>query len=181
MDRTEAFGLLKDHLHPPNLIKHSLAAEACMRKLALRLGGDPDLWGLAGLLHDLDYETTEATPERHALVSAEILAGTSVPAPAVHAILAHNGHAGLDEPLDIALWVVDPTTGFLTACALMHPARKLAPLELPFLLKRFKEKSFARGANRDQIAACVRLELELPDFLTLNLAAMTDIAADLGL
>ncbi len=181
MRRTDALALLKNHLHPANLVKHSLATEACMRALATRFGIDAELWGLTGLLHDLDYEVTEATPERHGRVTAELLAGSDVPLPAIHSILAHNGHAGLDEPLDIALWTVDPTTGFLTACALMHPEKKLAPLALPFLQKRFKEKSFAKGANRDQMVACTRLGLELDDFLMVSLAAMTGISAELGL
>ncbi len=181
MDREQALALVREHLPNPNLVKHCLAVEACMAALARRRGEDEGLWGMAGLLHDLDYAYTVDTPEQHTLRTAEMLAPHGVPAEAIHAIQAHNRRVEIVSPMDAALWAIDPTTGFLTACALMHPSRKLAPLELPFLKKRFKEKSFAKGAAREQMADCARLDIGLDDFLLLCLGAMQGIADDLGL
>ena len=181
MNRQEALELVKQYLDNPNLVKHCLAVEACMRALAPRFEADPDTWGLAGLLHDLDYAYTADKPDLHALKTAEMLASYDLPEEIPHAIKAHNAKADLDTPMDVALYTTDPTTGFITACALMHPDRKLASLDLQFMRKRFKAKAFARGASREQMAACSRMGLELDDFLVVCLEAMRGISNDLGL
>lgn len=181
MTREQALELLQQHLHNPNLVKHCLAVEACMRGCAVRLNEDPDAWGLAGLLHDLDYEYTVAAPETHTEKTAEMLAGSGVADGILHAIRAHNRRVEPVSPMDLALLAIDPASGFVIACALMHPRRQLAGVDLAFMKKRFKEKSFAKGASREQMEGCARLGLALDEFLELCLGSMQGIAAELGL
>lgn len=180
MDRTEALELVGTHLKNKNLVKHSLAVEACMRALALRFGGDPDLWGLTGLLHDLDYEETKDDFPRHGLRTGEIL-GEAVPAEVRAAIAAHAGHSPRGTPLEKAIYAVDPVTGLIVACALIRPEKKLAPVDTAFVLNRFAEKRFAAGARRDQIETCADLGLTLEQFCDLCLEAMKTASTQLGL
>jgi len=181
MNREEGLELLKQHMKNENLVKHCLSVEACMRKMAPRFDGDVETWGLAGLLHDLDYAYTADDPDNHGLKTAEMLEPYHLPAEIIHAIKAHNMKAALDSSMDLALYTSDPTTGFIIACALMHPDRKLKSIDLRFMQKRFKAKAFARGASREQMAACSRLGMELDDFLSICLEAMQGIDEDLGL
>lgn len=181
MTRARALELVERHLHNRNLVKHCLAVEACMRDFAAHFGEDPEPWALAGLLHDLDYEYTVDAPETHAERTAELLAGEGLADEIVHAIKAHNRRVEPVSRLDHSLLTIDPASGFIIACALMHPERKLAVLDLPFINKRFKEKSFAKGASREQMAGCARLGLSLDEFLALCLSAMQKIAPQLGL
>jgi len=180
MNREQAWTLLQEHLHNKNLVKHSLAVEACMRAAAIRFGADPETWGLAGLLHDLDYEYTVNQPDQHTHKTAEILVGRGIDPAVIHAIQAHNHRVVPTEKIDHSLLAIDPTTGFIIACVLMHPEKKMSSLDLSFMKKRFKEKSFAKGASRDQMSECRRLEIELDDFLQLCLQTMQTIHADLG-
>ena len=152
-----------------------------MRDFAAHFGQDPEPWGLAGLLHDLDYEYTVETPALHTEKTAEMLAAYSLADEIIHAIKAHNQRVEPRSPMDISLLTIDPASGFIIACALMHPDRKLRSLDLSFLKKRFKEKSFAKGASREQMEACVKLGLSLDEFLQLCLAAMQKISTELGL
>lgn len=181
MQREEALRLLAEHLKNRNLLKHSLAVEACMGGLARHFGADEACWRLAGLLHDLDYEYTVDSPHEHTLKTTALLEPFGLPAEIPHAIRCHNQMAVPASAMDHALTAVDPTSGFVIACALMHPQKKLSLIDLPFMTKRFKEKSFARGASREQMLTCSRLGLELDAFLALCLAAMQEIAAELGL
>jgi putative nucleotidyltransferase with HDIG domain len=181
MTRDEGLNLLNEKMKNANLIKHCLAAEACMKELARRLNADEALWGLAGLLHDIDYEETNADPARHGLVGAEILEKIGLPADAVHAIRVHSGHAPAQSPIDWALYATDPLTGLIVASALMHPAKKLNSLDLEFVIRRYKEKRFAAGANREQIASSANLGLELNDFIALCLKGMQGVSDQLGL
>lgn len=180
MDREKALRLVEENLKTPNLRKHLLAVEACMRKLARHFGQDEELWGLTGLLHDLDYEYTKDKPEEHGLKTAEMLAG-KVPPEVIEAIKAHAGKAPVDGLMAQALFAVDPLTGLIVAAALMHPQRRLEALDETFVLNRFKEKGFARGANREQIRNCEKLGLSLQEFISLSLSAMKEIAEELGL
>jgi putative nucleotidyltransferase with HDIG domain len=181
MTREQALELLQQHLHNKNLVKHCLAVEAGMRDFAVHFGQEPESWGLAGLLHDLDYEYTVETPAEHTEKTAEMLAGYALPAEIIHAIKAHNTRVEPSSKMDLSLLTIDPASGFIIACALMHPDKKLAGLDLAFLKKRFKEKSFAKGASREQMADCVKLGLQLDEFLQLCLGAMQKIAGELGL
>jgi putative nucleotidyltransferase with HDIG domain len=180
MTRDEALNLVKSQVKNHNLIKHMLATEACMRRLARHFNEDIELWGLAGLLHDLDYDQTAKDFPRHGLLSAEMLAG-KVDEKVVYAIKAHPGHVPALSALDKALYAVDPITGLIVASALMAPDKKLANVDRDFVLRRYKEKKFAAGANREQIASCGNLGLSLEDFTALCVEAMQGIAAELGL
>jgi putative nucleotidyltransferase with HDIG domain len=181
MDREKALELVKEHLKKDNLVKHCLAVEACMREFAEKFGEDVEKWGLTGLLHDLDYQYTVDDPDNHTLKTAAMLAEYNLDEDILHAIKAHNAKASLDSKMDIALYTIDPTSGFIIACALMHPSKKLENVNLKRMRKRFKEKSFAKGANRDQMRECVKMEVELDDFLVSCLSAMQKIAPQLGL
>ena len=183
MERNEALGLVKQEVKNKNLIKHMLAVEAVMRRLALELEQDEELWALAGLLHDLDYDKTADQPEKHGLLGAQILEEKGLPEELVQAVKAHNPALGVarQSMMDKALFAADPVTGLLVAAALIHPQKKLAAIDLDFVLNRFGEKSFARGANREQIESCSELNLSLEQFLALSLEAMQGIAKELGL
>lgn len=181
MERSEALNLVKQEIKNKNLVKHSLAVEACMRDLARKLGEDDTQWALAGLLHDLDYEYTANDPANHTLKTAEMLQNSDVSADILHAIKAHNAKVPMESKMDIALFTIDPTTGFIIACALMHPSKKLSAVDLPRMKKRFGEKNFAKGAGREQMMESRKLGLELDEFLSLCLTAMQGINNELGL
>jgi putative nucleotidyltransferase with HDIG domain len=181
MTREQALALVKEKVKNRNLIKHMLAVEAAMRALAPRFGGDPDRWALAGLLHDLDYEVTKDDPQQHARVTVEWLRGMGFNDEEIlNAILAHNHHKQPETPMEWALFSVDPLTGLIVAAALVHPER-LAGLTAKSVLKRYKEKAFARSASRENIAACSQLGMTLEEFVEIVLDAMKRIRSDLGL
>jgi putative nucleotidyltransferase with HDIG domain len=182
MTRDEALSLLKSHVRTRNLVKHCLACEAVLGALAERLGGDEPTWRLAGLLHDIDYDQTADSPETHGLPGAEQLRAAGVAPEVVHAVLSHADKAPLESTLDRALWCTDPLTGLIVAAALIRPEKKLAAIDAGFVLNRFKEKGFARGASREQIQACEeRLGLTLDEFVDIGVRAMQQISGDLGL
>jgi uncharacterized protein len=182
ISREHAWEIVTKSITNLNLRKHMLACEACLRRLAPRFGGDADVWGLTGLLHDIDAEIVENDLTRHAKYAVEVmLAGEDLPDELKEAILAHNGHAGLEPKLSRALYCVDPTTGLIVAAALMHPSKSLAQLEMGSLAKRFREKRFAAGANREQIDSCVELGMDRETFLGDCLEAMRSISDELGL
>jgi len=183
LQRTEALDLLKAHLYDENHIKHSLAVEAIMRGIAAHLGEDVEKYGLTGLLHDIDYDTTGEDPQQHSLIGAQMLEEKGFPADLVYAVKVHNEIHGLERKslLDKALYCCDPTSGFITAAALVRPDKQLANVEVKSLKKRFKEKAFARGANREQMAACSEIGMKLEEFLAISLQSMQQIAPELGL
>ncbi len=181
MDRETALTLVKEHLKAENLVAHCLAVEACMRAFAEKFAEDVEKWGLAGLLHDLDYQYTANDPDRHTLMTEEMLAEYDLEPSICHAIKAHNNKASLDSKMDIALYAVDPVSGFITACALMHPSKKLENIDLTRMKKRYKTATFAKGASREQMESCVTMGVELDNFLVISLTAMQKIAGELGL
>ena len=183
MDREEALALLEQHIEADNLRKHCLASEAIMRSLARRLGYDEDQWGLCGLLHDLDYDQTKDTPEKHGLVTVELLQGR-MDDESLTAIKAHNSEClGVERTtvLDKALTCAEVMTGMVVATALVYPDKKVASVKPKSIVKRMKEKAFARGARREHILLCEDLGLPIRDFAELSLEAMTAIHEDLGL
>ncbi len=133
MNRNEALELLKQHLKNKNLVKHCLAVEACMRAMAKRLGHDPEPWGLAGILHDLDYEATEKSPELHTSETVKILKEKAIAPEVIHAVQAHAGKATCESPMDWAIYSIDPLTGLIIAATLMHPDKKLKSVDLEFV------------------------------------------------
>jgi len=181
MDRDEALQLVQSHVKNKNLVKHMLATEAVMRRLARHFGEDEQMWALAGLLHDLDYDQTVDDFPRHGLVTAEILEGLDVDERIIDAIKAHPGHQEAKSRMDKALYAVDPLTGLIVAATLMHPSKKLRQVDADFVLHRYKEKRFAAGADREQIASCQNLDLDLETFVGMALEGMQSIDEELGL
>ena len=183
MDREEALDSVRANVENENLVKHMLATEAIMRALAKRLGEDEEEWGLTGLLHDIDVELTEDDMSTHSKLGADLARELGAGEEMAHAILCHNEAHSVprETKLDKALFCADPLTGLIIAGALVRPDKKLAGLEAKSVRKRFKEKSFAAGANREQISLCSELGLELDEFIELGLEAMKGIAPSLGL
>jgi putative nucleotidyltransferase with HDIG domain len=181
MNREECLELVRENCSNKNLLKHMLATEAVMGALARELGEDEERWATAGLVHDLDYDETADSPERHGLVSAAILEERGFGEDIIHAVKAHNEHAPRETKMDRALYASDPVTGLIVASALMHPSKSLAGLDVDFVMRRFGEKRFAAGADREQIAACSEVGLELERFIEIALGAMEGISKDLGL
>ncbi len=181
MTREYAARMVRERIKNNNLFKHCLATEACLKELAVNLGEDQEKWGLAGLLHDIDYEETATQPLRHGIVGSEFLEKNGIEPDIVHAVKVHAGHAAPENSLDWALFATDPVTGLIVASALMHPEKKLGSLDIDFVMRRYKEKRFAAGANREQIASCTNLGLELERFIELCLKGMQKISDNLGL
>ena len=183
MTRKEVLDSIRANVENENTIKHMLATEAIMRALARRFGEDEEEWGLTGLLHDIDVELTEGDMNTHSRLGADLAGELGASEASVHAILCHNQTHGvpLETKLDKALFCADPLTGLIIAAALVRPDKKLAGVEATSVGKRFKEKSFAAGASREQISQCAALGLELDEFFALGLEALKVIAPQLGL
>jgi len=183
MIREEVLESVRGNVENENMVKHMLATEAIMRALAGRLGEDEEEWGLTGLLHDIDVELTEGDMNEHSKLGADLARELGASEVIAHAILCHNQAHGIppETELDKALLCADPLTGLIIAAALVRPDKKLAGLEAKSVMKRFKEKSFAAGADREQISQCSQIGVELGDFIELGLEAMKGIADDLDL
>jgi len=189
MTQKEGYQKLTSFIKNPNLIKHHIACEAIMRDLCVKLIPNADnptieKWGIVGLLHDADYELTKNVPQDHTKVLEQKI-GNELPADVMYAIKAHNYKetgATPKSPMDHAMYACDELSGLIIAAALVHPDKKLASLDVDFIMKRFKEKSFAKGADRDQIKTCEKnLNIKLKDFIQINLGVMQKIAPRLGL
>ena len=154
-----------------------------MKDLAFYFKEDIDKWGLAGLLHDIDYDETADDPSRHSVVGAEILESLNVESSIIYAVKAHNEVHGMERKrkMDKALYCADPVSGLITASALILPSKKLEDVTVEFVLKRMNEKGFAKGANREQIKSCEELGLSVEEFVEIALNAMKKIADELGL
>ncbi|MCK4264384.1 MAG: HDIG domain-containing protein [Candidatus Aminicenantes bacterium] len=181
MEREEALELLKKHLKNKNLIKHSLAVEACMKAMASRLNKDVEKWGLAGILHDLDYEITEKSPELHTTETVKILKEIGIEPDIINTIQAHAGKVPCQSEMEWAIFSIDPLTGLVIAATLMHPSKKLKEVDLGFVKRRYKEKSFARGARREDIEQIKNIGMDLDEFISICLEAMQGIDKELGL
>ena len=183
MERSDAFTLIKNKIKTKNLINHSLAVEAVMRRLAQKFGEDVEKWGLAGLLHDIDYEETKDIPEKHSLIGSSELKSLGLENDIVQAVKLHNDYHGLPRKtkLDKALYSVDPITGLIVASALVLPDKKLSSLSRESVLRRFKEKTFAKGASRETISSCRDFGLRLDEFTEISLKAMQEVASEIGL
>ena len=154
-----------------------------MKDLALYFKEDIDKWGLAGLLHDIDYDKTADDPSKHSIVGAEILETLDIESSIIYAVKAHNEVHGIERKrkMDKALYSADPVSGLITASALILPSKKLEDVTVEFVLKRMNEKGFAKGANREQIKACEELGISLEKFIEISLNAMKKISDELGL
>lgn len=184
MKREEALNLVNQKIANKNLIKHCLAVEAVMVELAKYFNADQEKWGLTGLLHDIDYEETKANPQIHSVKGAEMLAELGLEQDICQAVKVHNEAHGIkpETLMEKSLFVTDPLTGLIVAAVLVLPSKKISDLTVDNVLNRFKEKGFARGANREIIKqAETLLNLPLADFFQISLQAMQQIANDLGL
>jgi uncharacterized protein len=190
MDREQALKLVKEKIKNKNLVNHCLAVEAIMRGLAKELnnrdsngGLDEDKWAMTGLVHDIDYDETAREPDKHSLIGAEILKDLGFDDDIVYAVKVHNRVHGLPfkNNLDKALYAADPISGLIVAAALIRPEKKLNAVNADSVLKRFGEKAFARGADREQIMACEELGIILEDFIKIALKSMQEIDKELGL
>ena len=181
--RDEAHALLCEYTENENLRKHAYAVEAAMRFYAARLGGDPDEWGLVGLLHDFDYERWPTIPE-HGTKSAEIMRERGYPEHLIRAVRSHATYLGVpaETPMEKALLACDELTGFIVAVALVRPTRSLLDVEVRSVRKKMKEKAFAAAVSREDILAGAELlGLPLDEHLANVIAAMQGIAPELGL
>lgn len=184
MTREAALELLHEYIQNPNLRKHCYASEAVMKALAVRLGDDPEKWGLAGLLHDLDVELVNADPETHGHVTAEILTKKGLDPEIIEAILLHNEYATDRKRATIfqhALAAGETITGLITATALVYPDKKISSVKAKSVQKRMKEKLFAASVNRDHILECEHTGIQLDEFIQISLDAMCSISEELGM
>jgi predicted hydrolase (HD superfamily) len=186
--RDRALALMHEYTASDALRKHMYAVELAMRAMAVKLGGDPDEWGLVGLLHDFDYErwpNLEHSPtEGHPAQGVRLLAEQGLPEPMQRAILGHGSYTGVprDTPMARALFAVDELCGFLVACALVRPSKSLKDLEAPSVRKKLKDKAFARGVSReDVIQGAEELGVPLDEHIGFVLDALRPGEASLGL
>lgn len=197
MTRDQAYKILTDLIKNQNLVKHHLATETVMRALArhfksrnsdessfAKVSEDEEKWGLVGLLHDADYELTKDNPEKHTLVLEERI-GKDLEPDVMRAIKSHNKEYSGVEPqakMEWGIYICDELTGLIVAAALIHPDKKLNSIDVDFILRRFHEPSFARGADRKRITPCEeKLGIPLREFTEIALKAMQDISSELGL
>lgn len=193
IDRKTALDLLHKNVQNQNLRRHHYAVEACMRALArklkvksLKLKIDEEAWGIVGLIHDADYEQTKENPSQHTKIAAEWLRQAGANDEVIRAVLTHNyAHTGENPPsndLEWSLYCCDELTGLIVATALVRPDKKISTVSVESVLKKFLEKSFAAGVNRDQIKMCEeKLGIPLPEFVGVCLSAMQSIASELSL
>ena len=182
--RDEAVQLMKEYLKADNLQKHSLATEIIMRKIAQMRGENEELWGIAGLLHDLDFEATKDDMRNHTLKTEEILKEKGVSKEIIEAIKGHNAeNLGYEreKPIDHAITCAECITGMIVATTLVYPDKKLGSVKPKSILKRMKQKEFARNVNRDYIKECEKIGIPLEEFAELSLIAMQEISDELGL
>lgn len=181
--RSDALALLHQHLHGEYVLRHSLASEAVMRALALRLGHDPELWGITGLLHDLDLELVGDDMQRHARETVRILREHDYPSEGLDAILAHNGDV-LDipcrTPFDHALTAGESITGLVFATALVLPSKSVNDVKSSSVAKRIKEPRFAAKVSRERIGHHRDLGLEAPEFCAIAVEAMKAALPSIG-
>lgn len=184
MNREDAVNLVGEHVKGEFLFKHMIATEAIMRAAAKNLSQDADVWGLCGLLHDIDFEKTKDDCVRHGVVAQEILSDAGVSREILHAILSHN-YMNPDAPerdskMEHILVAADAMTGLIIACAMVK-GKKLSNVTEDTVKKAFKKKGFAAGSKREMIMECEEAGIEYDKFVEISVAAMKEIAEELGL
>jgi putative nucleotidyltransferase with HDIG domain len=183
MTRDEALALVREYVKNDNLVKHMLSVEAGMRFYAGNSGEDVEKWAVTGLLHDFDWEI-HPTLEGHPQAGEPILRQRGVPEDIIRAVMSHADHTGVPRQtrMEKALYACDEVTGLVTAVALVRPSRSLLDLEPSSVKKKWKDKAFAAGANRDEIQkAAAEFGIELWEHIGNIITAMRRIAPELGL
>jgi len=184
MTRNEALELLKQHIKNERMIWHSLASEAVLRAVAKHLGEDENKWAMAGLLHDLDVEITNADPKVHGLETALMLEKMGIDNEIVEAIKLHNEEATdilRSKILHHALAAGETITGLITATSYVYPDKKIASVKSSSVVKRMKEKAFAASVKRESILECEKIGIPLSEFAEISVNAMKEIAGEIGL
>jgi putative nucleotidyltransferase with HDIG domain len=183
MERSEGLDLVREYVKNENLVRHMFAVEAAMRFYAEKYQEDVALWGLTGLLHDFDWEI-HPTLEEHPQAGAPILRERGVPEVIIQAILSHADHTGVprQSPMQKALFACDEITGLITAVALVRPSRSLYDLTASSVKKKWKDRAFAAGANREEISrGAEEFGIDLWEHTTNVITAMQRVAPQLGL
>ena len=183
ISRENALNLLNDNIQNANMVKHCLASEAVLRAVANKLGANPEEWGLAGLLHDIDVEITHLDPMKHGPYAARMLDGL-LSAEAIDAIVMHNEMATGKERTTVfqhALAAGETITGLIMAIAMVYPDKKLASVKTKSITKRMKEKAFAASVKRENILECELIGIPIQEFAEIALTAMQGISDELGL
>lgn len=183
ISRENAYKLLNQHIQNANMIKHSVASEAVLRAIAVKMDQNPDEWGLAGLLHDIDVEITNADPYKHGPYAGGMLEGLLTPE-AIDAIVMHNEIATGKERSTVfqhALAAGETITGLIMATAMVYPDKKLASVKTKSITKRMKEKAFAASVNRETILECELIGIPINDFAEMALTAMQEVSDELGM
>lgn len=183
MKRTEALSIVRQYVKNENLIRHMYAVEAAMRLYAEKFEEDVDKWGLTGLLHDFDWEIHPSL-EQHPQQGVPILRQEGVPEDIVRAILSHADHTGVprESQMEKALYACDEITGLITAVALVRPSRSIHDVKVKSVKKKWKDRAFAAGANREEIERAVEeFNIDLWEHVDNVLQAMRGIAPELGL
>jgi putative nucleotidyltransferase with HDIG domain len=181
--RSEAFAILSEHTKGESLIKHALAVEGAMRWYAARSGEDVEAWGVAGLLHDFDYELYPSLDD-HPFRGSEILRARGIDEELIQTILSHGDHTGVERSTAMrrTLFAVDELSGFVTAVALVRPSKKLEDVEPSSVKKKLKDKGFARNVSREDIRrGAEMLGITEEEHIANVLSALKSIAPDLGL
>lgn len=183
MDRQQALAIIHEFVKNTNLVRHMLAVEAAMLDYAEYFSEDPGPWGLAGLLHDFDWEI-HPTLVYHPQAGASILRERGVPEEIIRTVLSHAEHTGVPRVtrMDHALFACDEVTGLITAVALIRPSRSLHDLTAQSVKKKWKDARFAAAVNRDEIArGAAEIGVELWEHVDRVIMSMRRIAAELGL
>jgi putative nucleotidyltransferase with HDIG domain len=183
LTRDEAVALVREYVKNENLVKHMLSVEAAMRFYAVKFGEDEQKWSITGLLHDFDWEIHPTLAE-HPMAGAPILRDRKVPEDIIRAVLSHADHSGIARKtrMEKALYACDEVTGLVTAVALVRPSRSLLDLEVSSVKKKWKDKTFAAGANRAEIEkSASEFGIELWEHVGNVILAMRKIAPELGL
>lgn len=179
--REDAWKLLNEYTHNPSLIKHALAVEAAMRAYASKYGEDQDLWGIAGLIHDFDYEQHPSS-EEHPAAGVAILQKLGWPEEIVEAVKGHARDASRVSLMSKVLFAVDELTGFIAACTLVQPDKNIANLKVASVRKKWKDKAFARAVNRQDIErGAQELGVDLEEHIAFVIEALKPVAGELGL
>jgi putative nucleotidyltransferase with HDIG domain len=186
--REDAWKLLCEYTAGESLRKHALAVEACVRAYARKNSADEELWGITALLHDFDYErwpnAEHSATAEHPFEGSKILRERGYPEEMIHAILGHAEYSGVARvsALDHTLFACDELAGFLTACALVKPSKKIAEVEMASVNKKLKDKAFARGVNRQDVyKGAEELGVPLEEHISFCIEAMKGAADSLGL
>jgi putative nucleotidyltransferase with HDIG domain len=183
LSRADAWALLTEYTESESLRKHAQAVEACVRGYARQFEEDEDTWGVVALLHDFDYERWPSA-EDHPFRGAEILRAKGYPEFVIRAILSHAEYSGVprESRLEHTLFACDEMAGFVTAASLVRPSKSVLDLEPSSVLKRMKDKAFARGVNRDDLRkGAEEMGLTLEAHIANVIRFMRERAEELGL